>query len=214
MSWSVNESSYPIETTVQEMEKREFELNYQNRGAYNPQPIHLRVLSPNRIFEDLVSAREYILNTICHGESACVKYKAPISIDDKKSSNYIAKIQKEIASLKEYSEKHTVDQQKAQFIGCKKCGSRLSRIHLKKTTTCLTRYSSFMPVQDENTGYRVVTTVNTCPVCSAYLQSDSIIEEISRREKKIFALRDEYRSHIKTRPGKVMWFVYSQLYIG
>lgn len=213
MSWSVNEGSYPVETTVAEMEKREFNLNYQNRGAYNPQPIHIRVLS-NHIMDDAISARQYILDHTVHGESACVKYYAPVTTEGKKSKNYIEKIQKEIESLRDYSEKHTMDKQKAQFVGCKSCGSKLARVHLKPITTCISTYSSFLAVQDENTGYRMSSALNRCPVCGEYLQSDAIINEIKRREGKIIALRDEYRANLKTKPSKVMWYVISRLYIG
>ena len=214
MSWSVNESSYSLETSIKEMEKREFEINYQNRGAYEPQPIRIRVLSSDRVFDDADAARNYIREHIRHGESACVKYKVPVSTYDKKSKTYIDRIRREIDSLFEYSEKHTVDKQKAQFIGCKTCGSKLSRTHLKRINGCLTRYNSFLPVENECSGYSIISALNPCPVCGGYLQSDSVIEEITRREKKIVSIRDKYREHLKTRPNKIMWFVFSQLYIG
>lgn len=213
MSWSVNESSYPESTSVATMEKEEFAINYQNRGSYEPQPIHIRVLDSSRVFSDMDSARDYILDNIRHGESACVKYKAPTATNDKKSKDSLAKIQKEIASLRAYAEKHVVTAQKATFVSCKHCGSKLARTYIKQQNCCVTTYTTYLEVTD-NIGYAMGHPMNRCPVCGEYLQNETVMEEIRKREKRILAIRDEYKEHIKTRPGKVMWFVYSQLYIG
>lgn len=84
---------------------------------------------------------------------------------------------------KEYEEKTAVYNLKANFIGCKDCGSKINREYLKRG--------------------------NRCPVCGKDLRSDYILEKIEKDSEKILELYKKRQELEKknSKRGEINWLV-------
>ena len=93
-----------------------------------------------------------------------------------------AKVDKMIAERRKYYEEHAVKTRKSEFVGCKKCGSKISVKHLRG---------------------------DRCPVCGNDLRAEYIIERIKKYDKDITALEKQYVELHKKQQGKcpVRWLV-------
>lgn len=80
----------------------------------------------------------------------------------------------------EYEEKFHVKHRKADFVGCKTCGSKLRREYIRS---------------------------NKCPMCGSDLRSDSVIKKLSEYDAKLNDLEKKYRDLAKKQPGTVKWLV-------
>ena len=98
----------------------------------------------------------------------------------------IKKIQVQIQELRtaksEWIKSHSVKAQKAQYIGCSKCGSKLSKNHLHG---------------------------ECCPLCGTDLRSGYILEKIEWYDNKINMCYDAIQEERKKQKNKaeIMWLV-------
>ena len=94
----------------------------------------------------------------------------------------MAKASKISADKKDYIEKHSLKERKSEFIGCKKCGSKLANKYLKG---------------------------NRCPVCGEDLRAEYIVKRIEKYNKDYNDALDKVRELKKKQAGKcpVRWLV-------
>lgn len=101
-------------------------------------------------------------------------------------TNKIKNIREQITDLSkaraEWIKSHSVKSQKAQYIGCHKCGSKLSKEHLRG---------------------------ESCPLCGTDLRSGYILEKIEWYNNKIRLCYDAIEAEKKKQKNKakIMWLV-------
>lgn len=80
--------------------------------------------------------------------------------------------QKELDKYTEYKEKHMPNQVKAQFIGCKGCGSKMAKEYVNGTS---------------------------CPLCGAELRSKTTLDTLERYKKNAEELQARYDKEVEKR---------------
>jgi len=143
----------------------------------------IRWLESEPVCADEEAARETI-NRRDRGnyDQLAVRYYEPEPIKNNKA--FEAMLEKAKAAYSDYLTKDRAlypETLKAEFIGCKGCGSRLSRVHLK---------------------------FNRCPVCHADLRPKSALNAVASAEtkwRKANKAVDNYKRKHATK--KVMWLV-------
>ena len=102
--------------------------------------------------------------------------------DSKRVEELREKLRETNAKLNEFADAHSVKNQKAAFIGCACCGSKLSRVHLRN---------------------------NRCPVCYDDLRSSSTLERIESYNKKIEGCQKQiHQERLKDKKkAKIMWLI-------
>lgn len=111
---------------------------------------------------------------------------------DKLESAATRKIEKQITDTQkkrsDYIDAHHVKNRKSAYVGCPKCGSKLSREHLH---------------------------TDTCPLCREDLRSETVKARIAGYDEKIETLREKLRGEkaklVKKAP--VMWLVKFEYHI-
>lgn len=100
--------------------------------------------------------------------------------ETKKISEYRAKIEETRAKQGEYAREHSVMKQKAAFIGCGKCGSKIAKEYLRS---------------------------EYCPVCRTDMRSKTTIETLDRYQKKIDGLWKKIEEEKEKQTGEVRWLI-------
>ena len=92
------------------------------------------------------------------------------------------KARKLMADKKAYEEKHDPRARKAEYIGCKTCGSKLSREYLRG---------------------------NKCPMCGTDLRADYVVERIAKYNADYKKLLEQYMEMESKQKGKcpIKWLV-------
>lgn len=114
----------------------------------------------NRIFENADKARDYIesLANDWYQGYAVKFYDYSKVKNTKKIDELEAKIKETLDKKNEYVSAHSIKNFKASYVGCSKCGSKLSREYLKG---------------------------NRCPLCGSDLRAESTLERIASFDKRI-----------------------------
>lgn len=140
-------------------------------------------------FHDVVcdnySAAQAYINTKDNGfyDGHAVKYYDFSKVKDNKR---VEDLEKKIAETRDkkraFSDAHSVKSQKAAFIGCPKCGSKLSRERLRG---------------------------NSCPLCSQDLRAPSTLERLKSYDNRISEYEKQIaQERLKNKKkARVMWLV-------
>ena len=135
------------------------------------------------VCDDYESAAAF-LNDRANGfyPGTAVQYYDVSGVVSKKIQELLAKIGEVQDAKHEYIAAHSVTKFAADFIGCKQCGSKLSRAHLKN---------------------------DICPVCRNDLRSATTLERIVRYDEKTKELQNKLRQErIKGKDkAAVRWLV-------
>lgn len=100
----------------------------------------------------------------------------------KKMEEYEAKSKELLQGKKEYISEHSIKNFKAQFVGCPKCGSKLSREYLRG---------------------------NNCPLCGVDMRSKTVLDKINWYDDKIKQYDDKIKTEKKKQSDKavIKWLV-------
>lgn len=220
MSWSHYQGKYPASMSIKELNEELYEGHYANRGQMDPVYMELHEIKgvASSYEEAVATANRYLSNK--HGDSCCVKYKEKLCNSEKFekiASQYVERANKEADKLLEYTKKHSVLLQKAAFIGCPHCKSKLAKEHLEDNVS---RRDIVFNMHDDDGGryadYRYV--INQCPVCKNWLQNATVKADIEKRIEKITDLKTQFRAQIKELQTKgkeeLFWYVDSSCYLG
>lgn len=136
------------------------------------------------IFEDEEKAREYI-NTLSNGwyEGYAVKfYDYSKCKSTKKVDELKAKFNEIADKRREYITTHHVKDFKASYIGCSKCGSKISREYLRS---------------------------DKCPVCGHDLRAESTLLRIASFDNRIheYEARIKEETHKQKAKAEIKWLV-------
>ena len=142
------------------------------------------IFHPMLTCDDYEAAKEFLHQ---HGDGfypgVAVKYYDLASMAASKQVEALhAKISETRKARQEYMAEHTVKKFKADFVGCQKCGSKLSRVLLPS---------------------------DYCPLCRNDLRSATTLDRIARYDAKIKELEQKVRQErIKSKDkAKVCWLV-------
>lgn len=96
-------------------------------------------------------------------------------------------------------EKNGIHSRKSNFVSCKNCSSKLNREYIVKKN----------PITGFDKMYNLVR-ANKCPVCSAFLISDTVVNRIEKNNDKIRELEDKReatttQSRLGEKTGKTLW---------
>lgn len=138
----------------------------------------------DKIFENREAAEQYI-NSIDKGwyDGIAVKYLDFSDVkDSSKTKDLQEKINEVAAKKKEYVAAHSVKAQKAAYIGCPECGSKLNKERLRG---------------------------ESCPLCSTDLRAASTLERIASFDNRINEYRKKIKAEKEKdkKKAKVMWLV-------
>ena len=113
-----------------------------------------------KIFENEEKARDYIKSLANDWyQGYAVKFYDYSKVKNtKKIDELEAKIKETLDKKNEYVSAHSIKNFKASYVGCSKCGSKLSREYLKG---------------------------NRCPLCGSDLRAESTLERIASFDKRI-----------------------------
>ena len=112
-----------------------------------------------------------------------VRYKDKDSLKPNKTMVDLKKrIEKNRRDSMEYSKEHSIKNRKSAYVGCTKCGSKISVEYLHG---------------------------EECPVCGKDLRADYIIDRLNKYDKDWNDLRAKYRDAVKSRKEKcaVKWLI-------
>ena len=90
------------------------------------------------------------------------------------------KINETTAKAAEYAKAHSVKNQKAAFIGCAKCGSKISKEYLRG---------------------------ESCPVCRNDLRSKTVLDTLVKYNAKVNALLEKIKKEKEKQTGEVRWLI-------
>lgn len=92
------------------------------------------------------------------------------------------RMNKAIADKRAFAEEHSVQSRKADFVGCKKCGSKVAVSYLR---------------------------TNRCPVCGNDLRPDYVIKRLEKYDADLDKMRKQYAELERNQKGKcpVKWLV-------
>ena len=112
-----------------------------------------------------------------------VQYKDKSALKPTKQMETLkARIEKNKEEKIAYAKAHSVKERKSEFVGCKKCGSKIATKYLR---------------------------ANHCPVCGKDLRAEYIIERLKKYDEDLEKLQVQYDELVKNQKGKcpVKWLV-------
>ena len=138
----------------------------------------------NIIYSDREAAEHAIRDKDngCYDQLA-VKFFHYSPVKDKKTEELEAKIKEAYAELSRREQKLYPEQLTSEYIGCKACGSRLSRSHL---------------VRHRN---------NFCPVCGKDMRPESMLKSIEVARGRWNRAKEELRMHKQHGKADARWLV-------
>lgn len=193
MSWTGGEFDFKEGTSVKEMYADAYEDLYENRGAMEPHMETIKLLT-REPFKHREEAKAFIEQQYdYHRHCTGVRY---LDYPETKSSKKMEDLKRRIAETQQkytdYTNSHMVYDQKAAYIGCDKCGSKINREYLKGN--------------------------NYCPVCHADMRSATVLNTLNGYLKKVKELSAQLKEETKKQAEKskptVMWYVYCSMYLG
>lgn len=143
-------------------------------GLYNPIRWIDKILSSREEAEKFLEAndrRDY--------DNLAVKYRET-TVSGKQYSALVEKLKKAKKELEEVNSKFHFRDAKADFIGCKTCGSKLSRKHLF---------------------------TNKCPVCGFDLRPAYVQEKVKKLEEKAKKYQEDLKNLPLKPTGRVSWLL-------
>jgi len=181
MGHAIMHHSYPATWTLKQVTDDVMEYVKHNGDRYGTDRVRVPT---EQIFDTYQDAEEYIAKVDKHDyDGIAVKYLDFTGVEDsKKITEYRAKIAELVQKKNEYIKAHSVHAQKAAYIGCSCCGSKLNKDRLR--------------------GER-------CPLCCTDLRAASTLERIasfdtrvSEYDKKITQERLKQK-----KKAKIKWLV-------
>ncbi len=146
---------------------------------------NMHILEDHEIFKDYESAQEYVDDRALKGfydDYAVRFYDTDAVKKTKKIESIETRIKINQGKEQEYEKEHSVKTQKSAKIGCKNCGSTITKSYLRS---------------------------ERCPVCSHDLRADYIIERLKKfrsdEQKLLKEIREERQRLIGKAPVK--WLV-------
>lgn len=181
MGHSIQHFTFPVKTKRQEIIEECAE--YANRnGDYANQIEGIR-FKENMTYDCYEDAEKAIEN-MDNGwyDNIAVKYKEVFHMKSAKIKDLVRRIDETEKKKDAYAKAHDISTFKSQFIGCKKCGSKLSKDHLRG---------------------------HLCPLCRNDLRSDTTINTLKGYEDKIKSLDKQILEEKKKQKDKApeMWLV-------
>ena len=226
MSWSVCEEWGITKEQYGERINEAVDSCERERGYF--EPITEGITKLSGVFNSKDEAKEAMRNYIRNHHGACVSvayYDTAITSNegekiDKKAKDLRKKAEAEIEKLKEYAAKHLVTLQKAKFVSCPDCESKLRKDMLKSDRERI--HIVYHMRGESECGYYAegFYEVNYCPVCKTKLQNKTVQDAIAAKRGKIQATLTEYQNYaekIKKNPKKekeVFYGIYIQTYLG
>lgn len=173
--------TYPEKTSINKIESDVVNYVHTHGDRYGTDRI---VMLSNKPFDNEKQAKSYIdeMDRDFYGGYAVKFYDYSNAKKTKKIDELKAKLLELSKNRDEYISAHHVKEFKASFIGCAKCGSKLSRQHL---------------ISDK------------CPVCRNDLRAESTLERIASFEKRIKECKEKIQQEIEKQKDKanIKWLV-------
>lgn len=150
-------------------------------GASGIEPIEWLKLEP---FDTREDAQKYIDDHDYRYRQFAVRYKEAPNVSDKKRDELTERINAARKAYEAANLKVHYNAVASEFVGCKACGSRISRKHLKS---------------------------NRCPVCGVEMRPQSTLDAIERLRLKwkslLKDLNERNRYLAKKHPAEVRWLL-------
>lgn len=173
--------TYPEKTSISQIEKEILNYVHSHSDGYGTDKIAILSTKP---FENEDEARTYIdeMDRNFYGGYAVKFYDYSKVKDTKKITELKSKLAEIMHKQSEYIDTHHVKDFKASFIGCAKCGSKLSKQHLKN---------------------------DKCPVCYADLRAESTLERIASFKNRINECQEKIQQEIHKQKdkAKIYWLI-------
>lgn len=173
--------TYPETTSISKIENEVVNYVHSHGDRYGTEKIEILSTKP---FDNREQAETYILemDKNFYGGYAVKFYDYSKTKNTKKIDELNAKLDETFKKRDEYISTHHVKDFKASFIGCAKCGSKLSRQHL----IC-----------------------DKCPVCHNDLRAESTLERISSFAKRIKEYQEKITQETQKQKDKaeIKWLV-------
>jgi predicted nucleic-acid-binding Zn-ribbon protein len=206
MSWLVRETWYPEKTSATEIYSYFYESAL-NECCGGREPIIDKLQTFKGICNSYEEAKNYVQSHIADDGCGRIQYYAPVGTN-KKAEDLMRRIRKEQESLLAYTREHSVTGQKAAYVSCPKCGSKLAREYLESRET-----GGYIKLEGDNVLSRKYV-ATFCPVCGEELISNTGRDVVARKRQKIKDLRDEYVQAKSKCKKEIRWYVYMQAYLG
>ena len=173
--------TYPEKTSFSKIENEVVKYVYSHGDRYGTDRISLLSTKP---FDNENEAKNYIneMDRDFYGGYAVKFYDYSKVKNTKKIDELKAKLDEISKKRDEYISTHHVKDFKASLIGCAKCGSKLSKQHLKS---------------------------DKCPVCSADLRAESTLERIASFDNRIKEHQEKITQETQKQKDKaeIKWLV-------
>ena len=173
--------TYPEKTSIKQIENDVVNYVHSHGDRYGTEKIEMLSTKP---FENEDEARNYIkeMDRNFYGGYAVKFYDYSSVKDNKKISELKSKLAEIMHKQSEYIDTHHVKDFKASFIGCAKCGSKLSRQHL---------------ISDK------------CPVCHNDLRAESTLERIASFKNRVKECQEKIMQETQKQKDKanIYWLV-------
>lgn len=197
MSWAGGTFEFPVSMDKKEIEIEVNESLEQERGWRDPhfQPF---VWKGNVCLDSYEDAEKWLedadnMRKYWREKNVAIQYiqRERSEAGKKKEKELESKIKEIQAKKEEYEREHMASKTAHAYIGCPDCGSKLSSKHLHG---------------------------NRCPLCSAELRSNTVLNTIKRYNERITEAKKAYLEEKKRpkRGDKVtkMWLIHAEAYLG
>lgn len=174
-------NEYPEKYSENQIEKDVINTVHCSGDGYGTDRIAFKTF---KVFENRQTARQYIesIDNDFYGGYAVKFYDFSNVKENKKMLDYRNKIEEIQAKRNEYIESHSIKKQKASYIGCSSCGSKLNKDRLRG---------------------------EKCPLCYHDLRAVSTLERIASYDKRIEEYRSKIEEERQKDKKKavVKWLV-------
>lgn len=177
MSHEIKKITYPESRTLKHIAEDVIDYVRNHGDRYGTDCVRMPTA---RIFDDYEAAEEYI-RTVDNGwyDGIAVKFYSGTK-DSAKITEYREKIEDVKLKKEEFVRAHSVKAQKAAYIGCTSCGSKLNKEKLK--------------------GER-------CPLCGTDLRAPSTIERIDSFDRRLKELNEKIANEQRKKNATIKWLV-------
>lgn len=181
MGHAINYNTYPATWTMKQITDDILDCVAHQGDQYGTDKVRFPT---DKVFDTSEEAREYI-NAHDNGwyDGIAVKFLSFDGVEaSAKVKEYRAKIADTAQKKREYINAHSVKTQKAAYIGCPSCGSRLNKEKLRG---------------------------ESCPLCYTDLRSASTLERIASFDKKVqdYEKKITQEQLKQKKKAKIMWLV-------
>lgn len=186
MGHCINYHSFPVETP-----KKDIQEAMNCEAAYDHSSLDKAIRFYDDVLPNYDEAKKFIQNhdSGWYDQLAVQYLDLPQGFSSKTLDALDAKLGEASKALRAAVDTVTVIQVKAQYIGCKSCGSKLNKKFLKS---------------------------NFCPICHADMRSETQLQKIQRLQDKVDALTAQYseeRKKLAKKHGVRKWLVKIEYHI-